>query len=217
MEIKHKSVSLSGQIFEKLEKDILSGKYERGKVLTETALSTELGVSRTPIREALRMLADEHITQETSKGSVVVGITKKDVDDIFKIRIAIEGLAARECVENITDEEIEELRETVELQDFYIKHNNIEQARDMDSRFHEQIYRFTKSPSIYYTLLQLHRKTMKYRRAVITDHQNAEVSFLEHKSIFDAIEKRDSVGAERLITIHINNARQRMITANEDK
>lgn len=73
--IEHKTVSLADQVFEHLETDILSGKYQRGEVLTESKLSLELGVSRTPIREALRRLEQEHIIEESGKGAVVLGIT----------------------------------------------------------------------------------------------------------------------------------------------
>lgn len=72
--IEHKTISLADQVFEHLENDILSGKYSRGESLTESKLSAELGVSRTPIREALRRLEQEHLIEESPKGMVVVGI-----------------------------------------------------------------------------------------------------------------------------------------------
>ena len=75
--IEHKTISLADQVFDHLENDILSGKYRRGEILTESKLSAELGVSRTPIREALRRLEQEHIIEESGKGSVVIGIKEK--------------------------------------------------------------------------------------------------------------------------------------------
>ena len=90
----HRTISLADQIFEQLETDILSGKYVRGDVLTESKLCEQLGVSRTPIREALRRLEQENLIKETSKGCVVIGITEKDLDDIFIVREQLEGLAA---------------------------------------------------------------------------------------------------------------------------
>ncbi len=88
--MEHKTISLADQVFENLENDILSGKYARGELLTESKLSVTMGVSRTPIREALRRLSQEHIIEETGKGSVVVGITEEDLRDIFIIRLKIE-------------------------------------------------------------------------------------------------------------------------------
>ena len=74
----YKTVSLSDQVFEHLEDDILSGKYERGEIITELQLCAELGVSRTPVREALRRLFQEHLVEDTPKGTMVLGITPKD-------------------------------------------------------------------------------------------------------------------------------------------
>ena len=84
MEHKHRSISLADQIFERLEQDILIGKYSRGEILTELKLSEELGVSRTPIREALRRLSQERIIEDVSKGSRVLGISPDDLEDIFR-------------------------------------------------------------------------------------------------------------------------------------
>ena len=81
--MEHRTISLADQVFERLETDILSGKYQKGEVLTEAKLSAELGVSRTPVREALRRLQAEHIIEEGAKGMVVMGISKKDLEDMI--------------------------------------------------------------------------------------------------------------------------------------
>ena len=89
-----KTISLATQVFEKLEEDIITGVYPRGEILTELKLVEQLGVSRTPIREALRRLEQERLIAESGKGSVVLGITLEDLVDIMDIRQRIEGLAA---------------------------------------------------------------------------------------------------------------------------
>ena len=89
-----KTTSLADQVFEKLENDIIQGVYPRGEILTELKLVDQLGVSRTPIREALRRLEQERLIEDTGKGSRVVGITEEDLEDIMNIRQRIEGLAA---------------------------------------------------------------------------------------------------------------------------
>ena len=104
----HKTISLADQIFERLESDILTGVYPIGSVLTELSLSEDLGVSRTPIREAVRRLEQEHLVEPSSKGVVVLSITPHDAMIIYDIRIQVEGLAARACAENITDEQLAE-------------------------------------------------------------------------------------------------------------
>lgn len=89
-----RTVTLADQVFERLESDIIQGVYPRGEVLTELKLVEQLNVSRTPIREALRRLEQEHLIADTGKGSVVLGITAEDLVDIMDIRCRIEGLAS---------------------------------------------------------------------------------------------------------------------------
>ena len=90
-----RTVTLADQVFERLESDIIQGVYPRGEVLTELKLVEQLNVSRTPIREALRRLEQEHLIADTGKGTVVLGITAEDLVDIMDIRCKIEGLALR--------------------------------------------------------------------------------------------------------------------------
>ena len=99
-----KTISLATQVFEKLEEDIITGVYPRGEMLTELKLVEQLGVSRTPIREALRRLEQERLIAESGKGSVVLGITMEDLVDIMDIRQRIEGLAAYYAARNLTEE-----------------------------------------------------------------------------------------------------------------
>ena len=107
----HKNISIADQIFEQLEHDILSGRWVRGTVLSELGLSKELGVSRTPMREAIRRLEQENILEENSRGLEVVGITREDMLDMYEIRLLAEGPSARRAAANITDEQLRELRE----------------------------------------------------------------------------------------------------------
>ena len=125
--IEHKTISLADQVFDHLENDILSGKYQRGEILTESKLSAELGVSRTPIREALRRLEQEHIIEESGKGSVVIGINEKDLEDIFMIRKSLECQVAALAAKNRTEEQLKQLREALEFQEFYL--NKIQKYR----------------------------------------------------------------------------------------
>ena len=118
--IEHKTYSLADQVFERLEAEILSGQYARGEILTEMKLCQALGVSRTPVREALRRLQQEHLLEETGKGLMVLGITSEDLRDILEVRLRLEGLAAARTAERITEEQLGHLRETMDLQEFYL-------------------------------------------------------------------------------------------------
>ncbi|MBQ7089586.1 MAG: GntR family transcriptional regulator, partial [Clostridia bacterium] len=118
--IEHKTHTLADQVFERLETDILSGQYARGEYLVETDLCQSLGVSRTPVREALRRLQQEHLLEETKKGLMVLGITHEDLQDIMELRLRLEGFAAARAAERITEDQLKELQETLDLQEFYL-------------------------------------------------------------------------------------------------
>ena len=152
-----KSISLATQVFEKLEEDIITGVYSRGEILTELKLVEQLGVSRTPIREALRRLEQERLIAESGKGSVVLGITMEDLVDIMDIRQRIEGLAAYYATKNLTPEGKEEMRQISELQDFYYTKQDIDNLRKMDDKFHDTIYHLCGRPVLRDTLIPLHR------------------------------------------------------------
>ena len=202
----HKTVSLADQVFEHIERDILSGKYERGEIITESKLSAELGVSRTPIREALRRLEQEHLIEESGKGSVVIGISEKDLEDIFLIRKQLECLAASMAAKNHTDEQLAELKETLELQEFYVTKADTEHVKYMDNKFHRILYKLTGSTVFYDTLVPLHRKIQKYRRASLQSKSRAKESVLEHRRVYEAIASRDGDLAAKTVLEHIENA-----------
>ena len=204
--MQHKTVSLADQVFEHLETDILSGKYARGEILTESKLSAELGVSRTPIREALRRLEQEHIIEESGKGSIVIGITENDLIDIFLIREKLECMAASLAAERCTEEQLAELKETLEFQEFYLSKQDAEHIKLMDNKFHRTLYRLTGSMTFYDTLVPLHKKIQKYRRASVESKSRAAASVEEHRRIFEAIAAKDSKLASKYAKEHVENA-----------
>ena len=204
--IEHKTISLADQVFEHLESDILSGKYSRGEVLTETKLSSELGVSRTPIREALRRLEQEHLIEESGKGSVVIGVTEKDLEDIYLIRSKIEGLAAAFAAENHTEKQLEELREELELQEFYVAKKDADRIKKMDNKFHNKVYELSGSIIFFDTLLPLHKKVQKFRKASVESKSRATASAEEHRKIYEAIAEGNSQKAEEYAKAHVENA-----------
>lgn len=206
-----KTVSLADQVFEKLENDIISGVYPRGEILTELKLVEQLGVSRTPIREALRRLEQERLIQDSGKGSVVLGITTQDLIDIMEIRQRIEGIAAAYATRRITAEGLEELQRIHELQQFYYEKMDMERLREMDDQFHDAIYRWSGSSVFCDTLRPLHKKTQRYRRLSIGDKERLAISVRQHNDILQAIVAKDAQQAQKLITEHIDTAKQYMV------
>lgn len=207
-----KSISIADQIFEQLERDILSGKYARGELLTELRLSEELGVSRTPIREAIRRLEQEHILEEAGRGVTVVGISRQDMLDMYEIRIRIEGLAAEWAAARISDEELSQIRETLELQRYYTEKggSHSDQIKNLDSQFHELVYRACGSRALTDTLIGLHKKMTKFRMASVSKQSRALQSVEEHEAILAALSARDAEAAGEAMTAHVVNARDRM-------
>ena len=206
-----KTVSLADQVFEKLENDIITGVYPRGEILTELKLVEQLGVSRTPIREALRRLEQERLIAESGKGSVVLGITLEDLVDIMNIREHVEGLAAYYAAMNVTEEGKKELTHICELQDFYFEKRDLDKLQKMDDQFHDAIYELSGRTVLHDTLLPLHRKTMRYRRAAIKNEERLQKSVQEHKKIIGAIIAGDAETAQTLMSAHIKNAKEHMI------
>ena len=196
------------QVFQQLEKAILEGDLAPGTSLTEVKLSAELGVSRTPIREALMQLELEGLVKTThNKGAVVVGISSSDVDDIYIIRTRIEGLAARRAAQNITEEELSDLREIVELQEFYLGRGDNLQVGALDQRFHEIVYESCRSRPLKQMLTTFHNYIQKARVATVRQGR-AAASTQEHRAILTAIENQNADEAERLMGIHVENARK---------
>ena len=206
-----KSVSLADQIFDKLENDIILGIYPRGEVLTELKLVEQLGVSRTPIREALRRLEQEHLIEDTAKGSVVLGITEHDLEDIMNIRHHIEALAAYYAAINITPEGKKKLTHIMDLQDFYHAKGDVEHQREADDAFHDAICTMSNRNVIIDTWRPLHRKTRRYRRIALENKFVAENSLAEHHAIFDAIVSADAELAQQVMATHIANAKYNML------
>ena len=186
------------------------------EILTESRLSNELGVSRTPIREALSALEQEHFVESQGKGVIVLGITLKDVVQIFEVRKRIEGLAAAECAANITEEGIARLQEILDLQEFYLMKNDSEKAQAYDSQFHERIYYYSGSVTYYDTLLPLHKKVQKYRQSSLEYHERGMESLQEHKRILEALKERNREKAEEEMLTHVINAEKNIMQLSKE-
>ena len=206
-----RTASLADQVFEKLEDDIIYGVYKRGEILTELKLAETLGVSRTPIREALRRLEQERMIEDGGKGSVVLGITKDDLLDIMDIRIRVEGLASYYAAKNITKEGIEQLNHLTDLQEFYHSKGDIARLQAVDDDFHVAIYNLSRRNVIIDTLIPLHRKTRLYRKISMEDNERSPKTLQEHYEIAQAIINGDADLAKVLTKKHIENAKIHMI------
>ena len=201
-----KSTSLADQVFDRLENDII-----KGEILTELKLVDQLGVSRTPIREALRRLEQERLIEDSGKGSKVLGITEDDLLDIMTIRERVEGVAAYYAALNISPQDKQELTHLVDLQEFYYEKGDAERLRQVDDQFHDAICYLSKRNVIKDTLIPLHRKTRRFRRIAMEDWNRTTRTKQEHYEIYQAIISGNAELAQELTTRHITNAKEHMM------
>lgn len=201
-----KSSSLREKVFNVIRQSILEGRYKEGDVIRETVIASELNVSRTPVREAIRQLELEGLVHSIpNKETVVAGVSREDVQDIFMIRNRLEGLAGRRAAERITQEELEEMEEVLALTEFYIAKNDIDHINALDHRFHHIIYKATKSKILRHMLSDFHSYVQKTRKESIAAPGRAKQLLEEHTDIYKAIKNRDAEKVENLINQHVQN------------
>ena len=198
--------SLSSRVFHTIREDILNGKYQANEELKEKSIGEEMGVSRTPVREALRQLELEGLVHIIpNKGAFVENVTLKDIKDIYEIRSLLEGLCARWAANNITKEQLEELEETVFLSDFHFSKENWDQMVELDNRFHEIVYEACGSKELTRVLRDYHHYLQRIRKITLEQKTRARASMDEHCKIAEALKARDAAEAERCASLHIRN------------
>jgi DNA-binding GntR family transcriptional regulator len=200
------SYSLSGRVFHKIREDILSGKYKRDETLKEKTIGDELGVSRTPVREALRQLELEGlVTIIPNKGASVVGISKDDIKDIYEIRARLEGLCAKRAAKNVTTDQIAELEENIYLVDFHSSKENYAQVLELDNKFHEILYEASLSKMLKHELSAFHHYVERVRKITLSMPERVTKSNDEHRMIVEALKNHNEDEAETLATTHMLN------------
>lgn len=204
--------SLRGRVFHKIRDDILSGKYKEHEELKEVAIGQELGVSRTPVREALRQLELEGLVQIIpNRGAFVTGIQAKDVHDIYMIRSKLEGLCARWACEHITKEQMEEMEENVYLAQFHIAKGNMDQIAELDNQFHSILYAACNSKMLEHLLIDYHQYVLRIRKRTLATPERAKISNNEHIGIMEAIKAGNQDLAEQLADEHMKTAYDNMV------
>ena len=200
---------LAVRVYEKIRDDILEGRYETGDFLVETKLAAELGVSRTPIREALKQLELEELVEAIpNRGVVVQGISAHDISDIFTIRQLLEGQAAYWAAERISEEQMNTLLETLALMDMYTGRNDAAKLARLDSQFHDTIFAASNSRVLQHILTTLHHNVQRARRSSLSVPARSHKSTEEHRAILKAIEAHDAPLAKTLMEAHIMNVKK---------
>ena len=199
--------SLSDMVYHHVYTDITEGRYRAGDLLIEMKIAEELGVSRTPVREALKQLEREDLVISLpNRGVMVRDITAEDISDIYTIRALLEGQAAYWAAERITREQLDAMTETLLLIKLYTQRNDVEHLVRLDTAFHEIIYEACRSSAIRNLLTNLHHIIRARRLSSFTVEGRAPVSLTEHREIYEALEAHDAERAKRCAQHHIHVA-----------
>ncbi|WP_299727003.1 GntR family transcriptional regulator [uncultured Endozoicomonas sp.] len=213
-----KPLTQAREVTDLLMQDIVSGQLEEGSRISELELSRRYGIGRGPLREAiLRLEGMGLVVREPHVGARVVRLSRQELAEIFTMREALEGVAAREAAKNITDAELIDLGQLIDRHGRYVEENNGEAYMDQegDYDFHYRIIKASGNQRLInllcnelYHLIRIYRKTSK-------GEARPERALIEHKMIFQALQDRDGELAELLMRKHIGRARREIENAIE--
>ena len=216
MIIEYKPMSLADQVYERLEEHILNGDYKPGDILTEKQLSADLGVSRTPIREALSRLEFDNLVTETSSGTEVRGINEEDVKDLYEVKKKLEVIAVKRAAKLMDEKSLNAMKDIVGQQVYFAGKGDSEKVRNLDTEFHDLIYNNCGSVTFRQILSGVHHKLKKYRNNSLKSKSRLKESVKEHEAIYKAIVKGNIKDVEKLMAKHLDNSCKSVI-ALEDK
>lgn len=199
-------------VFQTLREAILTGDIEPGERLMEIHLSNQLGVSRTPIREAIRKLELEGLVVMTPrKGAIVASITEEDLKEVLEVRVVLEMLAMELACKKINGEQMDGLKRALkEFQDV-IDLDDPNKIASKDEAFHDCIYQATGNSKLMNLLNNLREQMYRYRVEYIKDISSRHSLVEEHILMIEALEKRDIASGTSVIKTHILNQQERII------
>ncbi len=198
-------------IFEYLRQVILDGVIKPGDRLVERDIAAKFNVSRTPVREALRKLESEgYVEYIPRKGDVVRGFNAEEIEEIYDIRKALECLAVRKAIKNISEHETERLKTIIEQLDKDEKGDGEQTFKGLHD-FDELILNTAKMPMVSNFVHVLQESLVRYRKINLSHEPRRKVAIKEHRAILKAIIDRDVERAEQLIALHIDNAREELL------
>jgi DNA-binding GntR family transcriptional regulator len=199
-------------VFESLREAILSQQLEPGERMMEIQLAEEMGVSRTPVREAIRKLELEGlVVMIPRKGAYVAGLSLKDVAEVFEIRRVLEGLAAELAVDRITDDELENLERYLVKIAEDIERSDLNKVVETDTDFHTLLYQASRNQRLAQIINNLREQIQRFRATSLSHPGRMKEALEEHRKIVEAISSRDSETARRLAQEHIENAENSMM------
>lgn len=199
--------SLTESIAEVMRERILKGEYKIGEKIKETHVADELRVSRTPIRKAFQQLEAEGLVEYVpNRGCFARGFTKRDIEDVYAIRKALEELTTEWAVSRITDSDIEEMREKCDEMQTYVDKEDSAHVLSNNKEFHEIIYRATGSRFMSQVLRSYKDYIEQTTKPIFYEKKFLQAIVDEHRAILDAFEKRDKDAAVKAMSSHMTNS-----------
>ncbi len=193
-------------VFNTLREAILKGELKPGERLMELQLAAKLGVSRTPIREAIRMLEQEGLAVTIPRrGAEVAKMTEKDMNDVLQVREALDELAVSIACELITEEELEKLEKATKDFEKALGTGDIKQIADADIEFHDIIYQASRNPKLVNILNNLREQIYRYRIQYLKDEKNYTNLLEEHREILEGLTNKDKELVESSMRRHVVN------------
>ena len=193
-------------VFHTLREAILKGELKPGERLMELQLAAKLGVSRTPIREAIRMLELEGLAVTVPrKGAQVAKMTEKDLEDVLQIRRALDELAVSLACDNMTEDILEQLHEALLRFAESTRTGNVKHIAQTDMAFHEVIYQAADNPKLVSLLNNLREQMYRYRVEYLKKDDVYPVLIEEHEKIYEGLKRKDKETVVRIVGNHVVN------------
>ncbi len=199
-------------IFDTLREAIIVGELKPGERLMEVQLAEKMGVSRTPVREAIRKLELEGLVEMLPrKGAHIADLSVKDIMDVLEVRATLDGLASSLSASRISDDEIKELKHVHSQFVNYVEKENLQGSIKKDAEFHDIIYRSSRNDKLIQISNNLREQIQRFRVIYIKDYSSTRDLIKEHNEIYDAIITRDSGAAMQFAQSHIKNQEEAII------
>ncbi|WP_373214665.1 GntR family transcriptional regulator [Ruminococcus sp. 5_1_39BFAA] len=199
-------------VFNTLRQAILKGELKPGERLMEIALAERLGVSRTPIREAMRKLELEGlVVMIPRRGAQVANITEKDLNDVLEVRIALENMAIEKACENMTEDSMSKLWVAAKEFERTTAEGNLVKMAEADVAFHEIIYQASGNRRLIQVLNNLREQIYRYRVEYLKEEETRNLLVREHEEMTKAIRERDVKKAQEIAYEHVENQRMGII------
>ncbi|MHB9038008.1 MAG: GntR family transcriptional regulator [Armatimonadota bacterium] len=205
-------ISVDQAVYQTIAEQIITGALPPGTRITEEGIAAQLGVSRTPVREAMKALAkDELVELLPRRGAYVRQLSKDDFEEIYELREALEGMAARLAATRVACEDLEELTEQIEICKQEIAHGQTERCLEFDAALHCLIMARCGNERLCKTLKSINNLVHYFRSGVARDSRRIADAFTEHCKLLTALEQRDPDMAEAVARNHVKTSRERTL------